>query len=64
MQASLKGQLDQPPITQPSYQLCYLVNNNIGAERCMYLSQAQWNNLHLIGLCISCAIWQRRLLCE
>ena len=53
MQISIAGEVEQPPLTRPEYQLWYLVNNNIGAEGCKYLSQSNWNNLQTLGLRIS-----------
>ncbi len=52
MQLSIKGSVEQPPYTQPKYQLGYLGWNNIGAEGCSHLSKAQWSNLHTLDLCI------------
>ncbi len=53
MQLSIEGSVEQPPHTQPRYQLGYLDNNKIGDEGCIYLSKTQWNNLHTLDLCIS-----------
>lgn len=79
MYVSFQGKLQQPINTQPKYSLLQLVNNNIGAEGCLYLAQANWKQLNKVALSISratqCAtvletkdvvIWQRLngVICE
>ena len=56
MQLSIELELEQPPNTQPMYQLWYLGNNNIGDKGCDYLSKSNWNNLQTLNLCISYGI--------
>ena len=56
MQISIAVEVEQPPNTQPRYQLWYLDKNNIGAEGCNILSQSNWNNLQTLGLRISYGI--------
>ena len=56
MQISIAVELEQPPNTQPMYQLWYLDDNEIGAEGCKYLSQSKWNNLQTLDLRISYGI--------
>ena len=53
MPPSFLVEVEQPPNTQPMYQLWYLDWNNIGAEGSKYLSQSKWNNLQELGLGIS-----------
>ena len=48
--------VEQPPNTQPMYQLWYLEENNIEAEGCRNLSQSEWNNLQTLYLRISYGI--------
>ena len=59
MQISIAVEVEQPPNTQPRYQLWYLVSNEIGDEGCKYLSQSNWNNLQTLYLCISNGIETR-----
>ncbi len=56
MQPSIEGSVEQPPITQPMFQLGYLDDNNIGSEGCRHLSNAQWINLQSLDLRISWVI--------
>ena len=56
MQISITVEVEQPPNTQPMYQLWYLDSNNIGDEGCKYLSQSKWNNLQKLDLGISYGI--------
>ena len=56
MQLSIEVEVEQPPNTQPGYQLWYLDNNNIGDGGCKYLSNSNWNNLQKLYLGISYGI--------
>ena len=56
MPPSFLVEVEQPPITLPTYQLWYLGSNNIGAEGCRHLSQSKWNNLQTLNLGISYGI--------
>ena len=56
MQIPIAVEVEQPPITQPRYQLWYLEYNNIRAGGCKYLSQSKWNNLQTLNLSISYGI--------
>ena len=56
MQLSIELELEQPPNTQPTYQLWYLGDNKIGDMGCNYLSNSNWNNLQTLELRISYGI--------
>ena len=62
MHVSDASAVEQPPITLLMYHLCYVDNNNIGAEGCRRLSQAQWANLLALDLGIICLIKRRTIL--
>lgn len=45
MLSAVEYELEQLQGAAPWFEKCYLVNNNIGHEGCLYISQLPWNSL-------------------